>query len=427
MSFKECWLIPRDIVADFLEYRDKVQETAQDSTKMHQEGGGAGGNVLMQEQLNTAPKTTTRHNLVKNYLNQERYRKQQPSLPPNVNDFPKTNKPSINISLVSSFFPEMDRYKVAYVLNYINQKLAFKIQIDKQLNLIINNQYLWNSSIADVLKFLFGIERRYITEKRKVKYKDIVYGIPEGTDEFVDVLKGFDRNISKLSFDPVRLKILKLNATTDSESEDDDEDDHHQDQDITLLQDDDGDDNDDEDNGNDGGNGGGRSSKRSSRREDFVTPDNKSSSSKRVRPAQKSLGYFNPDNNKGTDSPQPPSDVRVSTPMPASTISSSSVLLPPVEEEEDMEEEGAMGGRPLTPPDNSDDSINYSPMMDEYTHQALMELGNSGHSLRGWAQNLHKKKKSKLERERERLNISSKFSPPKSTKRSRRKKSMSPR
>ena len=325
-NFRESWLIPKNLILDYIQYKAQKEGAEQllqtggggeddateksDEEKIEKEsqrgGGGASSNLATNFYTKDSSTSThkklppsTRMKLVKNYLNQDRYQNQQLSdiTTTALSSRKKNSVPKINLELLFTHFPEAERYKISYVISFINLKLPYQIQVDRGLNLIIEGKYMWDTSLPDVLKFLFGIDRRYLTEYRTVTDRNITYGIPKGTEEFLEVLKSQQSDLTRLGFNSFRLKLI----SNEEEQEDDSEGEAL---DSTVLDDGGGDDDDDnnEDGNNDDDDDLGGGAVGGENNPDFVTPENRIGKS--AKSAKRSISrdpYFN----RGKSAPPP--------------------------------------------------------------------------------------------------------------------------
>ncbi len=395
MSFRESWLIPKDLISDFLEFRKNYTD---EMMEKKQEGGGEipTGNNVLTDSAPKEPKEFTRFKLLKNYLNQNNPRDVDPHLTALASTgvtAPSTT-PKINLNLVKSFFPESERFKIATIVAFINQKLPFRIQTDKELGLTLDNKYYWNTSLPEVLMFLYGINRRYVSEDRTVRFRGITYGIPKGTEKFIEILQEIEPELSKLSISTERLKILKKNlrnTNIDGDNDDDDNDDN------------DNDDNDDDD-GND--------KEKSNEEEDGETPWTKPATKKKRRnqktPAitPRQINFSSPSQQK---------ELEGATAAPAAVISTDSSAAPNIdfspEPYNELVEESfrandlpSIEGGPPPPPSSAPPVLN----RDVYTQQAMEDLIKQGAKPKNPSSmipSLNKWGATRQEREMKRLSI----------------------
>ena len=98
----------------------------------------------------------------------------------------------VNIESVVSFFPEEKKHNVRNILQHINTYLLDRITIDpKTFAVIIDNTYINNSNIVDILQFLYDVNQNYISQEKILVFSSNrrKYGIPTGIQSFVNVLQ----------------------------------------------------------------------------------------------------------------------------------------------------------------------------------------------------------------------------------------------
>ena len=222
MSFKESWVIPKEKAVDYFHCMKNAENTVQDENEdevTEQEGGAS--NQLLDNLMKEKPSKRIR--LTKDYLN--RSVPPPPQIPTSLpkNKFPAEKKSMINLGNILAYFPDAEKYKVTVVINYINSYLSQRIKVEPNtLNIILDNNYIWDSNITDILKFLFDIDRFYVSQY--TIYQDPItkqrYGIPTGIKEMVKILKEKVPNgdLKILGFSHKRLKILNHVDITESNS-----------------------------------------------------------------------------------------------------------------------------------------------------------------------------------------------------------------
>lgn len=447
-SFRESWLIPKNLILDYIQYKVEKEEGTNNfnNETVQNDGGGGGeeksrsGDDIPTQQggaMSTAATTdpasfykkqqpstnqkksfqlppSTRMKLVKNYLNQDSYQKQQMqdnSMAPTtaLSRKKRSSVPKINLEMLYSHFPEAERYKISYVITFINLKLPYQVQVDRGLNLIIEGNYIWDSSLTDVLKFLFGIDRRYLTEHRTVTDRNIIYGIPKGTEELIEVLQTQQPVLTRLGFNPFRLKLLFEDNMSS-------EDEGTTIVNSTALDDDDG----------DGGGGGGNDDENQDDDDDDYgggavggenNPDLETPENRRGRSAKRSIikdPYFN----RGQS--LPPSSRRSGRRrlINQEKEGEEELLLPPATPATDVQPEieevfqqnklpSYLNTGELADPTETDEEA-LAPVLDGFLFNSLNTVGKSKssqlHSLDRWTSENHGRKQ---QREMDKLKIAS--------------------
>ena len=230
-SFKESWLIPKNSILDYYDYKShRDKDLMTDDMEQEQSGGNLLLNNLQQYKPSRRLKNSRYYNRVYNMRNSPG-QPVPPSLQPPapVYNDPNTARNQINFAAVLQYFPEPEKYKVMSLLNYINQYLLYRFSVNRYLNIAIDKRNYPNSSIVDILKYLFAIERFYLTQHRIVvdpttKQK---FGIPLGTEEFVNMLKKSQSNLKVFGISGHRLRLLN-DGVEPTESEDEDSDNEQQ-------------------------------------------------------------------------------------------------------------------------------------------------------------------------------------------------------
>ena len=230
--FKESWLIPKAEILDYWERKTgQIKHKANNEEQLSQEGG----NSLLQNLEQYKPSRRLR--MTKFFNRADRLRGMATSFneptavppppPAPIYNDPNTARNQVNIRDILQWFPEAERYRVMSLMNYINQYLLYRFTVNSSLNIVIDKVNIANSSIVDILRYLYGLERFYVTDHKVVK--DPVthekFGIPKGTEQFVNMLKKAQRNLKVFGFSPHRLRLLNEPAFTDDTANSSDEDD----------------------------------------------------------------------------------------------------------------------------------------------------------------------------------------------------------
>ena len=235
MSFHESWLIPKERFLDYLDFVKKGREEAENTQcdfSDHQEGGGVG--AVLKSHLNPPSRQLPSRALkrARIYMSNDRIRSGDMlpvplSTKPHFTD-PASEQYRLNISDITAWFPEGEKFKVMSLLNYINQYLLNRFAIDRYLNISIDRKYMWNTNIVDILKYLFSIERFYVTQHKIVQdpVTRAKYGIPLGTEEFVAMLRTRHHFLRAFGISPHRLKLLETGILSGEDSDDDDQHDN---------------------------------------------------------------------------------------------------------------------------------------------------------------------------------------------------------
>ena len=230
-NFKESWLIPKEDILDYWEFKgtQKEEEQQEEQTKEQR-----GGNALLKNLYQYKPSKRLR--IAKFYDRADRIRTSNRPVPPlqpptPVFNDPNTARNTLMIEKILPWFPEAERYKVMSLLNYINQYLLYRFSVNSYLNIVIDKQNFENSSVVDILKYLYAIERRYVTEHKIVVDPNTGqrYGIPLGTEQFVAMLKTAQKNLKVFGVSGHRLRLLNTGTTTLELS-----DDEHSDNDFGV-------------------------------------------------------------------------------------------------------------------------------------------------------------------------------------------------
>ena len=230
-GFKESWLIPKKQILDYWESKTNVLSNNDEGGTGIKEEIQEGGNALLDSLEQYKPSKRLKIARFYNKAQNMRTGTGQGVLPnPYPPPTPKfadanTEKNKVQLSSILQYFPEAERYKVMSLLNYINQYLLYRFTIDSYLNIIIDRRTIQNSSIVDILRYLFGIERFYVTDHKVVidPQTDQKYGIPRGTEEFVEMLKKSQKNLRVFGISGHRLRLLNVGTQAVTEDEDEGE------------------------------------------------------------------------------------------------------------------------------------------------------------------------------------------------------------
>ncbi len=195
--YKEWWLIPKQHVVSH--DSKKENEVVVEESEIGQKGSSQEGGNMLADLLEKNKVKIKRLELAKQMVQQIR-----PESPPT------TAVAQEHHLDISKWFDPKDQFKVSYVINYIQKHLPSRLKWDQNHNLIIDGVLIDNSSIVDILRFLYDLGKHYVSQLPKfATYKNKTYGIPRGISEFIHLLTYYGKHvIDYFQFDPTRLDIL---------------------------------------------------------------------------------------------------------------------------------------------------------------------------------------------------------------------------